>query len=172
MDNTTPKNADMDFIIEALAHFKENTPTPDQMKAFCDEKGYEYVSPELLQDFKVSSSLDEIFKSLYPKILEISKDLNYIPEVASKEELNKLLDENKAIENKIIDLISESEIPYYLLSAFEKRIPSQFSSAIERSFNAISNKCVAVYLELGKSSFGRPMTIKDAFDFEKTLQNK
>lgn len=162
-----------EIILEAVARFRNGLVTQDAVNEFCTLRGVQPMTLGELDDHIYQVKHDERMVKLYPLILAEIAKIKYYSDYATKAETaqrNKDLDE---IEDRIVEVLTEQEIPYRLIDSTINELKGIVEKMLGVSKTRVSNLCVGVMLKVTEKHFGdKEFTVGQAQGYYKTIKEE
>lgn len=162
-----------EIIKEAVAMFRDKPVTQDALNEFCTRRKIEPMTLGTLDDHIYQVKHDERMSGLYPRILAEIAKIKYYPEYSSKADINRKITELDAIEDAIVAILVEEEIPYRMISSTMNELSGYVTKMLDNSKSRISNLCVGVMLKVTEKHFGnKEFNVKHANDYYATVKKE
>lgn len=162
-----------DIILEIVERFRNSPVSQDAIDEFCNRRHVEPITIGELDDHIYQVKNDERMAKVYPLILAEIAKITYAGEYMSKNQLAKRHVELDAIEDNIVKILTDNELPYRLIESNMRELTGIVNKMIENSKTRLSNLCVGVMLKVTEKHFGnKEFTAKDAQDYYETIKNE
>jgi hypothetical protein len=155
-----------DIILEVVNLFRGKPVTQDALNEFCNRRHIEPMTLGTLDDHIYQVKHDDRMTTIYPLVLAEIAKIKYYPEYSSKADIDRKIKELDEIEDKIVEILIENELPYRLINTAIKEIDDITNKMLNNSKTRLSNLCVGVMLKVTEKHFGnREFTVKNAQDY-------
>ena len=161
------------IVLEVVETFRGKPVTQEALNEFCSRRNIEPMTLGTLDDHIYQVKHDERMAKIYPLVLaEISK-MKYYGEYMSESDVKKKVEELDAIEDAIVAILTEQELPYRLIDTAMREMTGYIEKIFQNSKTRVSNLCVGVMLKVTEKHFGnKEFTVKDAQGFYDDLKAK
>ncbi len=152
-----------EIILEAVSTFRDKPVNQEALNEFCTRRNIEPMTLGQLDDHIYQVKHDERMRTMYPLILAELSKIKYYGEYMSEAETKARIQELDAIEDAIVKIFTDAELPYRLISTSVKELDGIINKMLETSKTRVSNLCVGVMLKITEKHFGdKEFTVGDA----------
>lgn len=170
---TEYKETTNEMIMEAVEQFRNVPVTQDALNEFCTRRQIEPMTLGVLDDHIYQVKHDERMGKVYPLVLAEIAKIKYYPEYSSKADIKKKHDELDLIEDAIVNILIEQEIPYRMISGTMSELSGYVAKMFDNSKSRLNNLCVGVMLKVTEKHFGnKEFSVKHAQEFYKTIKQE
>ena len=107
------KRAEIMAIIE---HFGEETPSSKLIEEFATKNGYEPITASQYEDWVFQIEYDKKVVAFLAEATKLITQVRYTPELASREEKDKIAEINEDLTIEIAKLIEKYEFSYHVIN--------------------------------------------------------
>lgn len=152
-----------EIILEAVATFRDKPVTQEALNEFCSRRNIEPMTLGQLDDHLYQVKHDERMAQIYPLVLAELAKIKYYGEYMSEVQAKNRIKELDEIEDAIVKIFTDAELPYRLISTSVKELDGIINKMLETSKTRVSNLCVGVMLKITEKHFGdKEFTVGDA----------
>lgn len=152
----------MDEVRAILNHFADSKLpiTNDLLLEYCNLNKFTPISVGVYEDYKFAQGHDDRVDAVLPGILALFGEIRNVPELATDDERNAIVEANEAIQEKICFLFEEKGILYQDVDLITKGLGDLFKRAMEGVGRRINNASAKALMAAAIKLYGEPLTLK------------
>lgn len=143
-----------EIILEVVNTFRDKPVSQEALNEFCTRRNIEPMTLGTLDDHIYQVKHDERMANIYPLVLAELSKIKYYGEYMSKSQIKNRVEELDAIEDAIVKIFTDAELPYRLISTAVKELDGIINKMLETSKTRVTNLCVGVMMKITEKHFG------------------